>query len=456
LSGPADCDYRTQIALFRHALVRPLVDLEHGELKRELSRIAAKKHKPPKGGQRTVSIATLKRWLKVLREDGFEGLKPALRSDYGKSRVIPEEWIEKAIALRKEIPSRTALVLVEILRRLPGCPAINQHTLDTVLRQRNATRRLMGKKAKRYRRWTARHVNYLWQGDATPGVWIPDPRNPEKYVQTVLFLWIDDVSRLVVHAEFFFDEKLPRMERSLKVALTRRGVPARLYTDQGKVFRAKQFNATLAELGIGLIHTREYTPEGRGKIERIFGVIQEHLYPEINAAKLKTLAELNEALWAWLECVYHQRVHSELEATPLEVYQAGLEHVRPADPVKVGRAFLWRYIRKVSSNGFISLLGNSYSVEATWSGQSLELRLDPFDLSKIDVYRDQRPVARAHVRNLKHSSLIEIEPLQPLPATEPSGVSFLDLLRQEYRQKLARELGPIPMYDALNKKEEDK
>ena len=186
----------------------------------------------------------------------------------------------------------------------------------------------------------------------------------------------------------------------------------------------------------------------------MFGVLQEHFYPEAKAARIATLADLNEALAAWLECVYHQRVHSELKATPLEVYRAGLEHVRPADPVTVARAFLWRYTRKVSSNGFISLLGNSYSVDPTWSGQRLELRLDPFDLSRIDVYRDQRPVARAHVRVLKKASLIEIEPLVAAPPTEPSGISFLDGLRQEHRQKLARELGPIPMHQALNKKEE--
>jgi hypothetical protein len=312
----------------------------------------------------------------------------------------------------------------------------------------------MGKKPKRYKRWTAKHVNDLWQGDATPGVWLPDPRNPEEKVQTKLLLFLEDVSRLVVHAEFFFDEKLPRMERTLKIALCRRGVPTRLYTDNGSIFRAGQFKASLAEMKIRQHHSREYTPEGRGKVERIFGVIQQHFYPEVYHAELTLLADVNEALQAWLECVYHERIHSELNARPIEVYRAGLQHVRPADPVLVERAFLWRYVRKVSSNGFISLLGNSYSVDPTWSGRQIELRLDPFDLTRIDVYQDQRPVARAHVEQLKQASLLQIQPLQPLPPTEPSGISFLDGLRQEHRQKLARELGPIPMHQALNKKED--
>lgn len=454
MSDPDDIDRRTRIALFRHALVGALLDLARGELKAALDRVSRRKHTFPSGRQGRVALATLKRWLKALREGGFEALKPALRVDYGQSRAIPEVWLQKAMALRREVPSRTARVLVEILQRQPGCPSLNTHTLDGLLRRRGMTRRLMGKKSVRRRRWTAKHVNAIWQGDSTPGLWLPDPRDPTRYVQTKLFLWIDDVSRLVPYAEFYFDEQLPRMERSLKIALCRRGVPHSIYVDNGSVFRANQFAAAMAEMHIRKRHSKEYTPQGRGKIERMFGVLQEHFYPEAEAARITTIADLNEALAAWLECIYHERVHSDLKTTPIEAFRAGLEHVRPADPVKVARAFLWRYSRKVSGNGFISLLGNSYSVDPTWSGQQLELRLDPFDLSRIDVYRDQRPVARAHVRQLNKASLLEIEPLVPAPPTEPSGISFLDGLRQEHRQKLARELGPIPMHKAIRQEEQ--
>ena len=58
-------------------------------------------------------------------------------------------------------------------------------------------------------------------------------------------------------------------------------------------------------------HSRAYTPQGRCKVERIFGVIQQQLYPELLLEKVSTLELLNECLWAWLERVYHVRVHSE-------------------------------------------------------------------------------------------------------------------------------------------------
>lgn len=453
-----ELDIRTRTALFRHSLVGALVDLEPGERHAEIKRLSKRIHEFPSGRKAPVGASTLRRWLKVFREGGFEALMPSLRRDYGTSRAIPEEWIQKAIALRKEVPSRTARSLVEILARVQGCPAINPHTLDSILLRRGWNRRQAGKKPKKRRlRWTAAHVGDLWQGDATPGLWLPDPRDPARKRQTTLFLWIDDVSRLVPHAEFFFDGKAPRMERTLRLGICRRGVPRRAYTDNANIFRGEPFKAALAELGIRLLHSEAYSPEGRGKIERLFGVIQDGFYPEaraeIQAGRIGTLGLLNESLWAWLECVYHRRTHSEIRATPLDAFRAGLDHVRPADALVVARAFLWRYVRTVSRNGFVSLLGNSYSVDPAWSGQKIELRLDPFDLSRVDVYRDRRPVARAQVRECKKARLLDMEPTVPPPVVEPSGVNFLETLRHEHREQILREIGPIAFAKAIHKEQ---
>lgn len=438
---PDDVDQRTKVALFRHSLVAALKDLEPAERSRQLKALAKRVHTLPSGRKSKLGLTTLKRWLKASLKPGLAPLEPKLRADYGSSKAIPEEWLKKAINLRREVPSRTARVLVEILARLDGCPVINKHTLDKVLRLRGWTRAQAGKKPKKqHRRWMARHVNDLWQGDATPGLWL-------KGKQTQLFLWIDDFSRLIPYAEFFWDGKLPRMERSLKLALCRRGMPLRIYTDNGNVYQALQFKAALAELGLKELHTKAYTPEGRGKIERMFGVIQQDFYPEakleIDAGRISGLAQLNEALWAWIECVYHNRIHSELpeKQTPLQVFSSA--PITAADPVTVARAFLWRYERKVSSNNFISLLGNSYSVDPKWSGQDIELRLDPFDLTRVDVYRDRRKAGVAHIKKCKVGQLLEIDAFEAVPPIEPTGMNYLQILVKEHRDKLARETGHL-------------
>ena len=446
---------RTAIALFRHSLVASLASssLDAGELTCELRKIARRKHKIPGTKRSRVSVSSLRRWRAAYCTGGLEALKPGLRSDYGASRAIPQPWFDRAIALRKEVPSRTSRVITEILATQNGCPTINPHTLDKALRRLGMTRKQLRKPKPRTRRWSARNVNDLWQGDATPGVWLPDPRDATKKVQTTLFLWIDDVSRLVPHAEFFFDERLPRMERTLKLAILRRGLPARCNTDHGNVYIAGQYKATLAELGIKPVHSRVRRPQGRGKIERIFQTLQQDFYPEVYAAKLQTLTEVNEALWAWLECIYHQRMLSETRQQPLEIYRAAAGKIRVADAGSVARAFLWRFCRIVSSNGYLSLHGNTYSVDPAWGGRKIELRCDPFDLSRIDVYRDCRPIAKAHVRSLKRARYLELEPLVPPPEVEPSGISFLDVLRREHRRQVAAEIGEVSFRRALQRED---
>ena len=117
--------------------------------------------------------------------------------------------------------------------------------------------------------------------------------------------FIDDHSRLVPYAEFFFDEALPRMERVLKVGILRRGLPRAIYVDNGQVYSATQFAAACATLGVHRIQASPYAPEGKGKQERFFETLRLQFLPEVETSDLTTLSALNESLWAWLECLYH-------------------------------------------------------------------------------------------------------------------------------------------------------
>jgi len=95
---------RLEIALFRHSLVADLASthLEHGDMGRELSKIARRRFRSIPGSKRTrVSIGSLRRWLNSYRRGGLEALKPGLRSDYGRSRAIPAEWVRKGVASRR-------------------------------------------------------------------------------------------------------------------------------------------------------------------------------------------------------------------------------------------------------------------------------------------------------------------------------------------------------------------
>lgn len=444
-------DLNTEIALFRYGLVAPLVHTppDSGQQERLLREIASRTYRIPGSTRTHVSVTTLRRYLKTYREHGFEALRPGPRADAGAPRAFPPEVLDQAIALREEQPARTTQTIVDILQRdeslsLPR--SVNVHTLTTHLRRRGKTRRVLAQTGKAYRRFERDHVNALWQGDAMVGPWLPDPYAPGKKRRTHLFCFIDDHSRLVPYAEFFFDEALPRLERVLKVALLRRGVPLAVYVDNGQVYSSTQFNAACATLGIQRLQTAPYAPEAKGKQERFFETLRAQFLPEVEASSITTLTDLNESLWAWLECVYHQHIHSQTQQTPLARFTAGLDQVRHADPETVRRAFLWREKRKIRRDATLSLQGNRYQVDPPLAGRTLELCFDPFDLSHIELYLDGARLGLATVivqNRQRHLAVQRLATEPPNPPKPKSSLDYLAALRAEYQAQQQRELGPL-------------
>ena len=441
----------TIIALFRYGLIAHLLfdPLAAGQLEGALREIAAKTYAIPYSKRTHVGIATLRRYLQLYQQHGFEALRPQERADKRTPRAFPPDVVEKAIVLREEQPTRTTAMIVNILKQdksLKLDQPLNAHTLTTHLRLHGKTRRLLANTGRIFQRFERQHANSLWQGDMMFGPWLPDPDRPGKKRRAHLFCFIDDHSRLVPYAEFFFDEALPRMERVLKVGILRRGKPLAIYVDNGRVYASNQFGAACASLDIQRIHAAPYSPEGKGKIERLFLTVRLQFLPEVEVSEITSLADLNESLWAWLECVYHRTVHTETEQTPLERYQQGLDTIRSADPEILRKAFLWRETRKVRKDGCIELQGNRYQVDPHLAGRKLELRFDPFDLSRMEIFLEGTSLGQAVVLLQGREKHISVEHLatQPLSPPKPkSALDYLAALRSEYQTLQQKQAGQL-------------
>ena len=258
----------TEIALFRYGLIAPLLfsPLPAGQVERALRQIANQNYTIPYSTRKRIGITTLRRYLKQYRAGGFDALRPQERADKGVPRALAPEVLAKAIALRQEQPDRTTPMLVELLKRDPELKLsqpLNAHTLTSHLRQKGKTRRLLSQSTRAFHRFERDAPNELWQGDSMVGPWLPDPNQPGKKKRAHLFCFLDDHSRLIPHAEFFFEEALPRLERVLKVGILKRGLPKALYVDNGQVYHATQFAAACASLGIQCKHTAPYSPESK-------------------------------------------------------------------------------------------------------------------------------------------------------------------------------------------------
>lgn len=448
---------RTEIALFRYGLLAPILhrELARGELMTYLGQVALAGHEMPGSSRDTVSFPTLWRWLTSYRKGGFDGLKPRPRRDEGTPRRVPQAVIDRAIALRQEAPSRSAGTIVQILARDPDLPRVKESTVRHLLAARGYGHGRGGSAPAPLKRFEWDQVNALWQGDALVGPWLPDPERPARMRRVHLFAFIDDHSRLVPYAEWFWEEALPRMERVLKLAILRRGLPRAIYVDNGLVYASTQFGAALATLAIRRLHSRPYAPQGpqgRGKIERWFGEVRRGFLPEVEVAHVTTLEELNASFWAWLEIIYHRRIHSETGQTPLDRYQDGVAQVKSADPVILQKAFLWRQRRKVTRAATISLQGNTYAVDPQLIGRDIELRFDPFQLDQLEVWLDGKSLGAARVLKLERGRHLAVAGLTPAPVTRPqqAKIDFLAALRAEYEKLLREELGRIPFAKDLS------
>ena len=171
--------------------------------------------------------------------------------------------------------------------------------------------------------------------------------------------------------------------------MRRRGLPTKLYTDQGGPFTNDHTRVVCANLGIRLLHAKPYHSWSKGKVERVLSTIQQDFEAGLRlpGQAAATLAELNAKLSTWLQSVYHTRVHSSTGMTPIERYQRGAHLVKALDPhLDLDQLFYHRLTRTVRRDGTIRLGNRLYEVDLSLRTLEVELRLDPFKLDRVEVF----------------------------------------------------------------------
>ena len=162
--------------------------------------------------------------------------------------------------------------------------------------------------------------------------------------------------------------------------------------DNAKIYRSPQLARIAASIGILIIHTPPYQPEGRGKIERFFRSVREQFLASLDPKALLSLEQLNERWWHWIETVYHLREHSSLLTTPLLRWQRDIKQVRQLPPATdMRRLFFHRLDRVVRRDSTFLLRNRFFEAPPHLAGQRIEVRFDPLDLSHVEVYHAGKP-----------------------------------------------------------------
>ncbi|MGB6391953.1 MAG: DDE-type integrase/transposase/recombinase [Candidatus Acidiferrales bacterium] len=397
-------DKAEKIALFRYGLIAPLVleTLPRGELTRRAQEIAARLYDIPYSTRRQVSVDTLLEWTLRYRRNSLAALHPKPRQDRGQLRAITAETAALIERLKRESPSRTGTALLfhlSLADKDRQQPELSPSTLYRFLRARGLTERqlLLDKAAaSTHKKYEAEFANQTWQSDMLFGPWVQRPAGGQ--MQVYLQATLDDASRLIPHAQFYPDQGLDSFLDCLRQSLSARGIPTRLYMDNAKIYRSPQLARIAASIGILIIHTPPYQPEGRGKIERFFRSVREQFLADLDPKALLSLDQLNERLWHWLDTIYHRREHSSLQTTPLLRWQRDIAQVRQLPPATdMRRLFFHRVDRLVRRDSTFQLNNRFFEAPPLLAGKKIEARFDPLDPTRVEIYCDGKPEGLARL-----------------------------------------------------------
>ena len=362
----------------------------------------------PDDAGRCYAVRTLEDWWYGYQQRGFSALEPEKRSDSGSCRVIDADtgrWLIEQVCLYPKIPVK---VLYEHWKQdgkeLPPLRSVyrylKRHGYD---RKTLAAGRLETGPTKAF---ATPHVNQLWMVDFSPGPKIRTEAGSA--LSTQLCIIVDDCSRLIPFAAYYPKADTKAFLNTLKEAVLRRGLPQKLYTDQGKPFVCRHAKIVCATLGVRLLHAKPYHAWSKGKIERLIQTVQRGFESalRIEGQQAKSLESLNEKLSTWIQVTYHQRVHSATQCTPEALYNQDLAHIRKLDidPFDVDHLFYTRIERTVRKDGTVRINKKLYEVDLSLRALRVELRYDPFTLTRIEVFHRDALVCLARPVNLQLNS----------------------------------------------------
>ena len=256
-----------QWALFWCSVLHSLIfeEIAPEQRARYLKQLSEQERRFPNGTYKKASLSTLKRKWKCYQEGGFDALVRKRRSDRGQPRKLSPEIIAKAVAIKRDLPTRSAPTINQFLQHHYQL-TIPRSTLYRQLKQQGATRLKLGVAKTKVRcRWTRERANELWVGDFSNGPYVMLKGQVQP---TYLSLFIDCHSRYVVEGRYYLRQSLDILIDSLLRAWTRHGLSNELYLDNAKVYHANALKAACYGLHIRLLHRKPGDPSPGGLVER--------------------------------------------------------------------------------------------------------------------------------------------------------------------------------------------
>jgi hypothetical protein len=346
-----------------------------------------------------LSVRQFRRLKRRFREGGAHGLLHALRGRPGNRRLAPQARAQIATLMTTTYAGFNDVHLTEKLREVHAL-AVSRSLVRTLRLAlgRPATRRRAAPKH-RSRRPRKAALGQLAQLDASPFAWFED-RGPLATLHGV----IDDATSTPLALWFRPHEDLHGYVAVLERICRTYGLPLELYGDRLNVFARNDSHWTLAEelqghqdpthfgrmlqaLGIGFI--RAHSPQAKGRIERLWGTLQDRLTSELRLRGIRTLEGGNAFLPEFLADFTRRFAWPPADATPAW---------RPV-PRDLADLLSCRYQRTVARD-------NTVRLGARW----VQIPRGPRGRSYAGCQVEVRERLDGHLRVVYHDTVIASQP----------------------------------------------
>lgn len=249
------------------------------------------------------------------------------------------------------------------------------------------------------------HVGELIQHDSSLHQW--SPYAPKKWY---LIITIDDYSRYMFYAKLISHESSWAHIQALETVFLRHGLPLSYYVDSHSIFRFvrgrdeihyqhhvltdqanPQWKQVLDDCNVNV--TYALSPQAKGKIERPYGWIQDHLVRTCSRENVTTVSAAQVVLTKEMHRYNYQQVHSTTGEIPYQRFQRALQqnlslfHSFAVKPpyLSTKDIFCLRLNRKADAYRRISINNVFLKVNKLNPYQPVNLRIYPLNASYSEV-----------------------------------------------------------------------
>lgn len=340
-----------------------------------------------------VTWKTMKNWVIRFQNEGVNGLRNRPR---GRTMPIHKEIKEQIIELKRENRCRSCRKIRDLLADRYGFKEHRQSIWRTLKEVGENKRDKQDFKV--YHDFERPRPNSLWQVDFMDAIVI------EGVGLVYLILFIDDYSRKIVGARFVPTRSEQHVLELLWQSICHNGMPSQIYADQGTQFKSHlgkgftKFEKICKRLGIGPIFASVNYPEGKGKIERLFGFVQDDFLPEFIFTDLD---DMNEKFNDWVSWYNEKHEHSSLGGNPPN---SRYRNFKPRMPEgDMFEIFAEHALRKVRKNATISFRGQVYPVDPKFVNEKVEVLVFG---TEVKIYGQSKLLAEYDSRIDYHEKML--------------------------------------------------